>query len=535
MRIAPTRIEEPGTKRPLLLPWLISLAVGTILIGSWFILQPAFGPDGYVGPFVHRFTATWGFNRPILALFVPFGLALWAWRRGARTSLRLLIGGAMVLHVLLLFAPPPQSQDLYQYLFYGRMQMLHPPSGTGQMLILHGANPYVVQPSTVYSWVCPGNLCRTNPTWYTWLHWPNQTSVYGPVWSLLMLGVARVAGSSLLTAFLVYKFVILAIDAAIVWMIVEAARESHPARDEFTGAAGWGVLAYAWNPLVLITVPLGGLVDTAIAACFLGAYLARRRNHMVLVTVLLTAASMIKVYAVIGLLLHLLLLLRERGVRTTARHTAVFGSMAILLTIPYWAGLNTFRGVVHVADLSNKSLTGTIQRILTIPLRWTGIGEPPRVAGQIVRGVAFAVLAAGVLWAVRRVWREGDLWACVLAVLCLYLLVTPWFLYWYLLTPIVLVAVMPRNRLTDPVLVFSGTGMFTAAFPPWLFGNVTQALLRYAVPVAVYVREPARRRHGHADILELPAPDDEGVPAGGNGDRVPDDRGSSEEPLPAGA
>jgi hypothetical protein len=397
------------------------------------------------------------------------------------------------------------------------MQMLHPPSGAGQMLILHGANPYVVQPSTVYSWVCPGNGCRTNPTWYTWLHWPNQTSVYGPVWSLLMLGVARVAGSSLLAAFLVYKFVILTIDAAIVWMIVAAARESHPERDEFTGAAGWGVLAYAWNPLVLITVPLGGLVDTGIAACFLGAYLARRRNHMLLVTVLLTAASMIKVYAVIGLLLHLLLLLRERGVRTTARHSAVCGSMALLLTIPYWAGLNTFRGVVHVADLSNKSLAGTVQRILTILLRWTGVLDPPRLAGDIVRAAAFAILAAGVLWAVRRVWRQGDLWACVLAVLCLYLLVTPWFLYWYLLTPIVLVAVMPRNRLTDPVLVFSGTGMFTAAFPPWLLGNITQALLRYAVPLTVYVREPARRRRGHADILELPPLDDAGVPAGENG------------------
>src|SRR5207302_1636929 len=196
-----------------------------------------------------------------------------------------------------------------------------------------------------------------------------------------------------------------------------------------------------------------------------------------------------------------------------------------------------------------KSLSGTVQRILTIPLRWTGVSEPPRLAGDIVRAVAFAALAAGVLWAVRRVWREGDLWACVLAVLCLYLLVTTWFLYWYLLTPIVLVAVMPRNRLTDPVLVFSGTGMFTAAFPPWLLGNITQAVLRYVVPVTVYVREPARQRRGHADILELPLEDARG-PADENGDgaaadraadrgagdsgdpagAMPEDRGSSEEP-----
>src|SRR5207244_9392225 len=75
------------------------------------------------------------YSAQIVLLFIPWALALWAWRRGARASVRLLIGGAVLLHVLVLFAPLPQSQDFYQYLFYGKIQAIH------------GANPFVVNPN----------------------------------------------------------------------------------------------------------------------------------------------------------------------------------------------------------------------------------------------------------------------------------------------------------------------------------------------------------------------------------------------------
>src|SRR5206468_1167964 len=100
---------------------------------------------------------TYEYSRAIVALFVPYALALWAWRRGHRAPLWVLLAGALVLHILVLFAPLPQSQDFYQYLFYGRIQAAH------------GGNPYILPPATF--WADP---------WFPWIRWSNQTSVYGP-------------------------------------------------------------------------------------------------------------------------------------------------------------------------------------------------------------------------------------------------------------------------------------------------------------------------------------------------------------------
>lgn len=492
------RPVEQTAKRSNLTAWLVVLFAGGVGLSLYFLIAPSLGhhDPGYYRP--RQYPFTYGYNRPLLLLFVPYALALMAWKRGARVPLGWLLGGAAVLHVMLLFAPLPQSQDLYQYLFYGRMQLFHPSAQLlssnpkALMPLLHGTNPYVVHPSVIWK-----------STWYGWIHWPNQTSVYGPVWSLLSLGIVRVAGRSITAAFVLYKLVVLAVDVAVVWLIIEAWRGRGDTGGREGQGAGWGVLAYAWNPLILIAVPLGGLVDVVVAACLLGAYVARRRGRTGLATVLLSVAALIKVYAIIGLVLHVVLLWRERGARSAVRHGAIFAGMATVLSIPYWAGLDTFKGLFHVADLSNKSLAGTLQRLLAPLLRLAGSNAPVDSAGAVMRWVGIGLLAWAVIWAVRRVRTEADLWPAVLLVLGVYFMVTPWFLFWYLLTPIALVAAMPRTRFTQPALVFSGTSMITAAFPPWLLGQVVQAIARYAAPIVIFARhpEPELRRTDEAASL----------------------------------
>jgi hypothetical protein len=80
-------------------------------------------------------------------------------------------------------------------------------------------------------------------------------------------------------------------------------------------------------------------------------------------------------------------------------------------------------------------------------------------------------------------------------VLAAYLLLTPWYMYWYILGALALVAVLPRYRLTDPFLTFSGTSMialwwfpFALRLPETLL-LVLQAGLRYLPPVWVFRRE----------------------------------------------
>src|SRR6266550_3289019 len=110
-------VEAGAGKRVVLLPWLTVLFVGSAALGLYFLLAPLSGGQRYYKVGVNA--GAYLYMRQILPLFVPYALAIVAWRRGARVPLYLLLGGAVVLHLIVLFAPPPQSQDLFQYLFYG--------------------------------------------------------------------------------------------------------------------------------------------------------------------------------------------------------------------------------------------------------------------------------------------------------------------------------------------------------------------------------------------------------------------------------
>jgi len=465
-----------------LLPWLAILFLGSVALGAWFLIGPTLGGTRYykVG---HNRTA-YEYSRPILFLFVPYAMALLAWRRGRRAPLWLLLLGAGVLHVLVLFAPLPQSQDLYQYLFYGRMQAVH------------GANPFTVNPSTF--WADP---------WFPWIRWNTQPSAYGPAWILLSFGIVKAAGNSLAQAFVGLKLAVLVLDAAVVAAILALSKE----RRDSNGARGWGVLAYAWNPLVLITVPLAGSADVGVVAALLGAILARRRGRTGLATALLTVASLVKVYAAVGLLLHLVLLLRERGVKRAAVHAGGAVGLGAVAFAPYWAGLSTFQGLINMAQMRNQSLVGSIQRLVLRPvLAAVGYGTPTRGSQMMAKWIVGAILAAMVVWAIRKVRDEQSLWFAVLAVMTAYLLLSPWFLYWYILGPLGLVAVLPRNRLTDPVLTFSGTALVSVYLTPVRLLLLVQSLLRYAPPILVFIlqgrRAKAESQARSADAPSFPDP-----------------------------
>jgi hypothetical protein len=111
-------------------------------------------------------------------------------------------------------------------------------------------------------------------------------------------------------------------------------------------------------------------------------------------------------------------------------------------------------------------------------------------AAAVIRWLVAPAMVALVAWAVIRARNEHRVWYGTLVVLCAYLLLTPWFLYWYVVAPLALVAVLPRNRMTYPLLTFSGTALVTARFAPWLLGQVVQTALRYWPPLLVWRRQP---------------------------------------------
>jgi hypothetical protein len=451
--------SEPRQRTPLV-PWLVVLFLGSAALGLYFLIAPALTGHQYYKVGVHA--KAYIYMRQILPLFIPYGLALLAWRRGARVPLYLLLGGAVVLHLIVLFAPPPQSQDIYQYLFYGRMQAAH------------GANPYTILPSTF--WADP---------WFPWTRWHNQTSVYGPAWMLVTWGVAKTAGRSMVLAFVELKLVILAIDLTVMGLLMSSGRK----KPNGTEAAGFGLLAYAWSPLILISVPLAGAAEVAVAGCFVGAVLARRRGRTGLATALLTVAALVKIYALVGLVLHVLLVARERNRREAANHALLASAMTVAAYAPYWDGLRTFSGWGSAVGLTNGTIVGLFQRLGSVGLGALGFGRPAsQIVEVVLRVIGVGALLGAGLWAFRKVRDEGTFWHATLVVLAVYFYFTPWFLYWYIIGPLALVCVLPRNEMTDPVLTFSATSLATIGFRPGLLARAVQTVVQYTPPVVVHLR-----------------------------------------------
>ena len=474
-------VDAGAGKRVILLPWLTFLFVGSAALGLYFLIAPAFGPDRYYKVGVH--SGAYLYMRQILLLFIPYGLAIVAWRRGARVPLYLLLGGAVVLHLIVLFAPPPQSQDLYQYLFYGRMQAAH------------GANPYLLRPRTF--WADP---------WFPWAKWHTQTSVYGPLWMYTTWGVAKLAGNSMVLAMIQLKLIILAIDLTVMGLLLSQARHGKEGAD----AAGLGLLMFAWNPLVLISVPLAGSADIAVAAAFLGAVLARRRGRTGLATFLFAVASLIKVYAIIGLALHLVLVFRERGRREATNHALMASFVTMAAYAHYWAGPRTFLGLWKAVGFANGTIVGLVQRIVGLGLGEIGLWNRWSQQTLVVelRVIGFGLLALAGLWALRKIRDEESFWQATLVMFAAYFYVSPWFLYWYLIGPLALVAVLPRNKMTDPVLLFSATSLATIGFRPGLLARTVQTTIRYVPPAALYHRKrraPAVSRGGVPITFPVPS------------------------------
>ena len=106
-----------------------------------------------------------------------------------------------------------------------------------------------------------------------------------------------------------------------------------------------------------------------------------------------------------------------------------------------------------------------------------------------------------------------------------YLLLSPWFLYWYILGPLALVAVLPRNRLTYPILIFSGTALISLYLSPIHLLLTVQSLARYAPPILVFgilgwlARAATRDRSG--TVLPVPKPASAPAPSSAVAGRAP--------------
>jgi alpha-1,6-mannosyltransferase len=425
-------------------PLLAVSFLGLLAFSLFFLVRPFLGAAPAYRP--RPPGTTYAYSFLVVAAFLPYAAAVWATRQGI--SLGVAVMGAAVLHLVLLPAALTQSQDVYAYLFYGKMWAVH------------GANPLADLP-----------LLFSADPWFPWLRWPDQPSVYGPLWTMLTGGIVRVSGGSLMAAVLIVKGAVVALTAVAVAGLVEAAR--------VRGLdAGRAVLLFAWNPIVLVSLPLGGHADAAVAACWVWALLQDRRGRSVAAALLLAVATLVKAYAGIALIMYLVALIRRRVGWAWAGLAAV--ALAVLAYLPFLAGERTLSGLVRVADDISASLGGGVELLLRTFL-------PEDAAAGIVLAVGLAVVAAVIVVCARGRSFAEDPWPATSAVFLAYIAVTPWFLYWHQVGLLALAAVAASVPVWAATYTFSGTSMLTASFGGSAVGRTVQTALRYGIPASAFL------------------------------------------------
>ena len=322
---------------------------------------------------------------------------------------------AIAWRIVLLGSAPLVSDDVYRYVWDGRVQQ-------------HGINPLRAAPADpALSRLHTDLTRRIDPTSAV------LPSIYPPLAQRLFLGVTRLHESvlAMVAAMLACDLMVI----GLIWRWLAA-----------TGRSPWWVLAYAWHPLVALEGAGGAHIDVAGTLLLVGAAYGLSRRRSLLAAVGLAGAFAVK------LLPAVLLPLLWKRIRLADAAAALL--LVVLLYLPFLDGWQ-----LPVGSLGTYLAQWRFNGPLFRGLAW-GIGTAPAIGLAVTIGLAVAVHAR------RRLDRDDPAaWARPLAAtLCLLPAIYPWYLVW--LIPFLGPAV------NWPLVVWTLASMLTyTVWTPYLAGE----------------------------------------------------------------
>jgi alpha-1,6-mannosyltransferase len=350
--------------------------------------------------------------------------------------------GIMAAEVALLLGPPLISQDVFGYLGYARMG------------VLHGLDPY-----THVAAEAP------NDPVLPFIGWPLQSSPYGP---LFTLGSYALVPLGLAGGLWALKAIAALAGLALAGLVARAAKRS--------GHSGRRAAVFVGLNPVLLELALGGAHNDLLVLALLGGALAlsagdlrageldRRESDLGDASVpattgiagaprwpraaAVTLVADIGLKASSGLVLPFLVLSPPRWRERARLALAAVIGLAALATVAL-AGFGThaldFLGVLHDEQQQVAS-----HSIPAETARWLGLSGLPGWWRSCFLA-AFAASTAAALWSTARGadWRAMAGWATLAL-----LLSTAWLLPWYAVWLLPLAAVCDSRRLRAATLVF---------------------------------------------------------------------------------
>ncbi|MCC7104936.1 MAG: glycosyltransferase family 39 protein [Chloroflexi bacterium] len=400
-----------------LLPWWRS----PLLDFSWF--------TGYSLAGQVRYVADFG------VLFALYYLAyLLLRRRPAAGPLWLVLAGQLLMALPLILMYPIAANDVYDYVLYGRIELY----SHGNPLA-HPPSQYPGEPMTAYS------------------YWPNEPSVYGPLWQALSARLTDLVDGQLPDGLFAFKIAALLAGLAtttVLWLCLRRARPR---------AAASGALLFAWNPLQLFETA-GNAHNDALMALFLAlALLALYQRRVSLGPLSFAAGLLTKItMAPLAPIVALAALCTGGTARRAVSHFALGCLLALGLTLllyaPYWEG----RSSLPFLDRGNWFTASPPTLLRELFRRWQAF----EVAGRSAATLSGLVFVAAAAWVVAHHWRARgcvETWTRVgYHVFFLYLvLACLWWQPWYLITLLVLAALLPDRALHDRANLFCFGGLMS--------------------------------------------------------------------------
>jgi alpha-1,6-mannosyltransferase len=358
-------------------------------------------------------------------LFIAFGLCyLGVLAVADSVRLRVAVGAIVALHVIFVISPPLLSSDIFNYIGYARLQ------------VVHDLNPYVH----------PLSAAPIDPS-YVYVGWPLNTSAYGPLFTLASLPLAWL---SFPAAIWVLKTVTGLVSLACVWLVWACAtRLGRPALP--------AALFFGLNPVLLAYGVAGAHNDLVMLAAALGGiYLlvgARESGMAALVgsVAVKTSAAVLLPFALLG---------ARRPGRALLWAVGAAAAIGIVTLIAFGSHISSVLEVLQRdARLETPNdVPGVVNDILGLGLSNDQLGR-----------IGMVVLAPVLVLLLLRTWRGGDWlenagWATFAVIVT-----TTWFLPWYLVwfLPLAAFAVRPYQRFAALVL----SGLAIGLQLPDIFGK----------------------------------------------------------------
>jgi hypothetical protein len=339
-------------------------------------------------------------------------------------KLRAGVAAVVVLHLLFVIAPPLLSSDLFNYVGYARLD------------VVHGLNPYVH----------PLSAAPIDPS-YIYVGWPLNTTAYGPLFTVASLPLGWLGFTSAIWVLKSVTALASLACVALVWAC--ATRIGRPALP--------AALFFGLNP-VLLAYAVGGAHNDLLmlAAALAGIYLllGGRESGMAA----LVGAVAVKSSSVV--LLPFALLGSKRPIRAFLWGALAAAVVAVITVIAFGTHVSS---LLHVLQRDARletpnDIPGVINDVL-------GLGFTNHTLGRIGM-VVLVVAVAALLVRVYRGgnWLENAGWAT-----CAVIVTTTWFLPWYLIwfLPLAALALRPYQRLTALALTALAIGLQL----PLIFGK----------------------------------------------------------------